>query len=187
VGRVLIRHADPARDAAACAEIYAPFVSDSGVSMEEQVPDEPEFARRIERISLTHPWLVAERDGTVVGFAYGSPHRARAGYRWAADVAVYVAAAERRRGVGRALYESLLPLLARQGLYVACAGIALPNDASVALHEAVGFTAVGIYRGIGFKSGSWWDVGWWQAQLIEPDGSPPASPGPPVRLRTERL
>ena len=183
---MLIRHADPARDAGACAAIYAPFVTDSGVSMEEQAPDEREFAGRIERISRTHAWLVAERDGAVIGFAYASPHRERPGYRWAADVAVYVSAAERRRGVGRALYEALLPLLARQGLYVACAGITLPNDASVALHEAVGFTPVGVYRGIGLKNGSWRDVGWWQAELI-PQGAPPrTSPGPPVRLETTR-
>jgi len=183
---MLIRHADPARDAGACAAIYVPFVTDSAVSMEEQAPDEREFAARIERIARTHPWLVAERDGAVLGFAYGSAHRERPGYRWAADVAVYVAQDARRAGIGRALYDSLLPLLARQGLYVACAGITLPNDASVALHEAVGFTAVGVYRGIGFKNGSWRDVGWWQAELIPHDGPPPASPGPPVRLETIR-
>ncbi len=184
MSRVLIRDADPARDAGACCTIYSPFVTDSAISMEERAPNEPEFAGRIERISRTHPWLVAERDGAVIGFAYGSPHRDRAGYRWAADVAVYVSAAERRRGVGRALYETLLPLLARQGVYVACAGITLPNDASVALHEAVGFTPVGVYRGIGFKYGAWRDVGWWQAELIPQDGPPRASPSPPVRVET---
>jgi L-amino acid N-acyltransferase YncA len=177
----MIRHADPSRDAAACAAIYGPFVSDSAVSFEEQPPDEREFARRIERGSQTHPWLVAERAQSVVGFAYGSPHRQRAAYRWAADVAVYVGEGQRRTGVGRALYETLLALLARQGFQVACAGITLPNDASVALHEAVGFTPVGVYRRIGFKCGRWRDVGWWQVELA-PASGPPAPPGPPVKL-----
>jgi phosphinothricin acetyltransferase len=179
---VLIRHANPVRDAAACAAIYEPFVLDTAVSFEERPPDEREFARRIERGAQTHPWLVAERDGALAGFAYASSHRSRAAYRWAADVAVYVAADQRRSGVGRALYEALLPLLARQGLYVACAGITLPNDASVALHEAVGFTPVGVYRRIGFKCGQWHDVGWWQVELAPAGGPPPALPGPPAML-----
>jgi phosphinothricin acetyltransferase len=178
---VLIRHAD-ARDAAACVAIYAPFVRSTAVSLEEQPPSEREFAQRIERLSLTHPWLVAEREGDVVGFAYGSRHRDRAAYRWAADVAVYVAQNHRGHGVGRALYDVLLSLLARQGLYVACAGITLPNPASVALHEALGFTHIGVYRNIGFKCAAWRDVGWWQLQLLPPDGPTPVPPRPPIRL-----
>lgn len=176
---MVIRHADPARDAGACAAIYAPFVRDTAVSFEEQAPDEREFARRIEQGSRTHPWLVADRDGTVVGYAYGSPHRERSAYRWATDVAVYVAEGQRRSGVGRTLYERLLSLLARQGFHVACAGITLPNEASVALHEAVGFKPVGVYRRIGFKCGRWCDVGWWQMELAPDDGRAPAPPGPP--------
>ena len=184
---MLIRAANPERDAADCAAIYAPFVTSSAVSLEEQAPGRSEFARRIEQRTRTHPWLIAERGGITAGFAYGSPHRDRAGYRWAADVAVYVAEGHRRAGVGRALYETLLPLLARQGLYVACAGITLPNDASVALHEAVGFVPVGVYRRIGFKAGEWRDVGWWQAQLMPTGDAPPEPPGPPVSCqRTER-
>ena len=116
----------------------------------------------------------------MIGFAYGCPHRERAAYRWAADVSVYVVPEHQRHGVGRALYGSLLPLLVRQGLHVACAGITLPNEASVALHESFGFTAVGVYRRIGFKHGAWWDVGWWQLELREPDA--PAEPSRPLRL-----
>jgi L-amino acid N-acyltransferase YncA len=180
---VLIRHADPDADAAACSAIYAPFVLDGVASLEEQAPGPPEFAGRIERISQAYPWLVAAVDGAVVGYAYGSRHHERASYRWAANVAVYIASSHHRAGVGRALYGALLPLLARQGLYVACAGITLPNQASVALHERFGFTAVGIYRRIGWKAGAWWDVGWWELQLRDTDsGGPPAEPGPPVRL-----
>lgn len=178
----LIRHADPDRDAAACAEIYGPFVRDTVISLEERAPGERELAERISRISLTHPWLVAEVDGAVVGFAYASEHRQRASYRWAADVAVYLDPACHGRGIGRSLYGALLPLLERQGIQVVCAGITLPNDASVALHEACGFQPIGVYRRIGWKAGSWHDVGWWQLELAPPTESPPSEPGPPARL-----
>jgi L-amino acid N-acyltransferase YncA len=179
---VQIRHADPDRDGAACAAIYAPFVTDTAVSFEEEPPSAGQLAELIGRISVTHPWLVADEGDAVAGFAYGSPHRTRASYRWAVDVTVYVGDGNRRRGIGRALYGALLPLLARQGLRVACAGITLPNPASVALHEACGFTPVGVYRRIGWKAGAWRDVGWWQLELVPPGDGPPAEPGPPVRL-----
>jgi L-amino acid N-acyltransferase YncA len=179
---VLIRHADRAGDAAACAAIYAPYVRDSVISFEAEPPGEREMAERIERFSRTHAWLIAEVDGEPLGFAYGSPHRERAAYRWAADVSVYVASRHHRRGAGRALYETLLSLLRRQGNYVACAGVTLPNAPSVALHESLGFAPVGIYRGIGFKFGRWHDVGWWQLQLTPPTDQPPSPPGPAQRL-----
>jgi phosphinothricin acetyltransferase len=180
---MVIRQADAAGDAAACAAIYEPFVTDSYVSFEENPPSVAEFARRIDQTSRRYPWLVADDDGAVIGYAYACAHRERAAYRWATDVAVYVAEQARRRGVGRALYETLLSLLARQGFQVACAGVSLPNPASVALHEACGFRPVGIYRRIGWKAGAWRDVGWWELELIpERDGAPPEEPGPPVRL-----
>ena len=140
---MLIRHADPSRDAAACAALYAPYVIDGVASLEERAPDPHELAARIEQISARYPWLVAEIDGEVVGYAYASQHRVRAAYRWAADMTVYISGAYHRRGVGRALYAALLQLLARQGVYVACAGITLPNAASVGLHESLGFVPVG--------------------------------------------
>ena len=174
----MIRHADADRDAPACAGIYGPYVRDSAVSFEETAPTAQEIAQRIERIGATHPWLVAERDGRVVGFAYASAHRERAAYRWAADVTVYIDPAHHRRGIARQLYESLFPLLRQQQLHIACAGIALPNDASVRLHEALGFEPVGIYRSIGYKAGAWRDVGWWQLRL--------AAAGEPVEPLTPR-
>lgn len=192
-----IRHANPTRDAAECAAIYAPFVAHTVASLEERPPSRRELAERIERISRTYPWLVGVIDDAMIGYAYASRHRERAAYRWAVDVAVYVASAHQRRGVGRALYGALLPLLAAQGLHVACAGVTLPNDASVALHESFGFTAVGIYRRIGWKAGAWRDVGWWQLDLQGPipnlgassgpgagsaSAGPPAEPGAPMRL-----
>ncbi len=182
MANVLIRDADPDRDAGACAAIYGPFVGDTVISLEEIVPDAREFAERINRTSATHPWLVAEVDGVAVGFAYASRHRARASYRWAADVAVYLDPAHHRRGIGRALYGALFGLLERQGIQVACAGITLPNAASVALHETCGFEPVGVYRRIGWKFGEWRDVGWWQLQLAPANDAAPAEPGPPARL-----
>jgi phosphinothricin acetyltransferase len=123
------------------------------------------MARRIADYGASHGWLVAELDGRVAGYAYASPHRTRAAYASSCDVAVYVDPAYARRGIGRALYGVLLPLLARKGNHAAFAGIALPNDASVALHEVMGFTPVGIYREVGWKMGAWRDVGWWQRVL----------------------
>jgi phosphinothricin acetyltransferase len=164
---VRIRAADPDRDAAACAAIYAPHVEVGYASFEEVAPDAAETARRM---AAAHVWLVAEEDGEVVGFAYADEHRSRAAYRWAADVTVYVAAGAARKGVARALYRDLLAWLREHGFRHACAGIALPNAASVALHEALGFELVGIYRNIGYKAGAWRDVGWWQLQL-EPSRS----------------
>jgi L-amino acid N-acyltransferase YncA len=122
-------------------------------------------AGRIANYCTSHAWLVAESGGKVAGYAYGSPHRERAAYASSCDVAVYVDPAHSRRGIGRALYEALLPALANRGFHAAFAGIALPNDASVGLHEAIGFTPVGIYREVGWKLGQWRDVGWWQRLL----------------------
>jgi phosphinothricin acetyltransferase len=171
-GLLHVRPADPDRDAAACAAIYAPYVDPGPASFEERPPGAAEVARRIRE---AHAWLVAE-DGDIVGYAYASPHRARAAYRWAVDVAVYVDAEHTGRGAGHALYGALLPELARRGFRVACAGIALPNDASVALHERHGFRLVGVYERIGYKAGAWRDVGWWQLQLAPTDEAAPAEP-----------
>ena len=177
----MIRPANPSRDAAACAAIYAPYVLEGIASLEEQAPEAREMATRIERISVTHSWLVAELEGAIAGYAYSSRHRERACYRWTTDVTVYLDPAYHRRGIGRGLYRALFEQARRQGYYVACAGITLPNEASVGLHESLGFVPVGVYRGVGFKHGHWWDVGWWQLQLRErsPAGAAPAEPGPP--------
>lgn len=160
-----IRPARAQRDAAACAAIYAPYVTGDWVSFELEPPTREEMAGRIAAYGASHGWLVAERSGVVAGYAYGSPHRERAAYASSCDVAVYVDPAHARQGIGRALYGELLPLLAGKGFHAAFAGIALPNDASVGLHEAMGFTPVGIYREVGWKLGAWRDVGWWQRLL----------------------
>jgi phosphinothricin acetyltransferase len=159
-----IRPADPTRDAARCAQIYRPFVTDSWVSFELDPPSDEDMAARIATYGASHGWLVAERDGDLIGYAYGSPHRERAAYASSCDVAVYVGPAAARSGAGRALYGALLPLLAAR-FHAAFAGIALPNAASIGLHEAMGFTPLGIYREVGWKMGGWRDVGWWQRLL----------------------
>lgn len=174
-----IRSADPDRDAAACAAIYAPSVEENVTSFEERAPDAAELAARIARVSRTHPWLVADEGGEVVGYAYACPFQERPAYRWSAGVSVYVAAERLGRGLGRALYEELLARLRRQGFQLACAGITLPNEASVALHEGLGFTLVGINRRVGWKLGAWRDVGWWQLELVPAGNGTPPEPLPP--------
>ncbi|HEX3041825.1 MAG TPA: GNAT family N-acetyltransferase [Solirubrobacterales bacterium] len=171
-----IRDADPARDAGACAEIYAPHVESSPVSFEERAPDAAEMAARIERYGASHAWLVAEREGRVVGYAYATAFNERPAYRWSASVSVYVAEDARGAGVGRSLYEALFGRLRERGFRMACAGITLPNEASVGLHESLGFEQTGLNREIGWKEGAWRDVGWFQLQLAPAGEGPPPEP-----------
>jgi L-amino acid N-acyltransferase YncA len=182
-----IRDADPHRDASACAAIYAPHVEGSAVSFEERAPGAAEMGERIAKVAATHAWLVAERAGRVLGYAYATAFNERPAYRWSASVSVYVAEGARGEGLGRALYEALFARLRGAGFRVACAGITLPNPASVALHEGLGFERVGLNRGIGWKDGAWRDVGWWQLELAPPGSGKPPDPGPVVRCLTEYL
>ena len=144
-----IRDADSARDAVACALVYAPNVHESPTSFEERPPGINEMAARIEWISATHPWLVAEGAEVVVAYAYACPHRERPAYRWAVDVSVYVAEGYRGEGIGRALYEALFERLRDQGFRTACAGITLPNEASVRIHRRFGFQQAGLCEEVG--------------------------------------
>ncbi len=171
-----IRDADSARDAAACAAIYAPHVEGSPVSFEEGAPDAGEMAARIERYGASHAWLVVEREGEVVGYAYATAFNERPAYRWSAYVSVYIAENARGEGLGRALYEALFERLRERGFRMACAGITLPNEASEGLHESLGFEQVGINREIGFKEGAWRDVGWYQLELAPAGEGPPPEP-----------
>jgi phosphinothricin acetyltransferase len=174
-----IRSADPARDAAACAGIYAPSVELTPISFELTPPDAAEFARRIERYSATHQFLVAEEVGEVVGYAYACRWAERAAYDWSVEVSVYVDGAHHGRGVGRALYAELFDRLRAHGFRVAVAGVTLPNPASIRLHESMGFEPIGALRDIGWKQGAWRDVGYWQLYLRPDATDPPASPLPP--------
>lgn len=173
---MLIRFATE-KDAAACAAIYRPFVEGSAVSFELAAPGEEEMARRIEKLWPTHPWIVAEEDGVVLGYAYGSPYRERKAYQWAVEVTVYLSADARGQGLGRKLYTVLMELLTVQGFTKAYGVIALPNAASAGLHEAVGFKYFATFRDIGYKNGAWHDVGWWERDLAPaaPESKDPAS------------
>jgi len=139
-------------------------------------------ARRIESTRSTHPWLVCTLDGAVAGYAYASRFASRTAYQWVVEVSAYVGADHHRRGVGRALYESLLAVSSRQGFVEAYAGIALPNEASVGFHESMGFAHHTTYPAVGYKFGDWLDVGWWRRPL----GDRPDDPDPPLSIEEAR-
>ena len=166
-----------AEDADGILEIYRPVVERTPISFETRCPTAEEMARRIAEVRRSFPWFVLEDGGAILGYAYASPHKDRAAYRWSVDVAVYVREDQRRKGVAGALYEALLPSLRMMGIHNAVAVIALPNPASVSLHESLGFSLVGVYPNIGFKLGEWHDVGHWLLRLREAE----AGPGDPVR------
>jgi phosphinothricin acetyltransferase len=166
-------------DAATIQSIYAPIVDTTHISFELESPSVDEMRRRIEQVTRNLPWLVAADGDEVVGYAYATPHAERAAYRWAVDTSVYLAEEARGRGIGKAIYKDLLHQLRGCGYVSAYAGIALPNDASVALHERLGFVAVGSFPTAGFKLGRWIDVSLWRCALSEP----PAAPAIPTQWR----
>lgn len=147
--------------------VYAPFVLETAVSFEEAPPSAEEFARRVESAQSGWAWLVAERAGEVLGYAYGTAHRARPAYRWSVEVSAYVGPSARGEGVGRALYAALFERLAERGYYRAFAGVTLPNEASEAFHRSLGFEPVGTFHAVGWKHGAWHDVAWYQRWLRE--------------------
>jgi phosphinothricin acetyltransferase len=162
------------QDGPAIAAIYAPYVRETAISFEEMPPTPAEMSERVRATLPTHPFLVFQEAYAVIAYAYASRHRDRAAYRWSVDVAIYVVPGVHRRGIGRALYTRLLGILERQGFHSAYAGITLPNEKSVGLHEAMGFQSVGTYEEVGFKLGRWWNVGWWRLPLCS--GSPSGEP-----------
>src|SRR5215467_3029678 len=179
-----IRLATP-DDAEEVRAIYAPYCH-TPISFETEPPSVEEMRGRLTKVLGQCPWLVCEEGGEVLGYAYATQHRERAAYRWSVDTAVYVRQGRQRRGVGRALYTSLLAVLPLQGYFNAYAGVTLPNPASVGLHEAMGFQPVGVYRQVGFKCGSWHDVAWFQRDLQpRPDQPPHPRPLEEVRRSAE--
>jgi phosphinothricin acetyltransferase len=162
-------------DTGTIAAIYAPFVQNTHVSFETVVPTEHEFRDRIRATLDFAPWLVHESEGRVDGYAYATPFKDRPAYRWTVETSVYVRDDRRRRGVARTLLTVLLETLALQGFQNAVAVIALPNEASVALFESMGFRRVALFPAVGFKLGAWWDVGMWQRRLGE-GVAPPLDP-----------
>ena len=178
-GERTIRRCTP-DDAGRIAAIYDPIVARTAISFEDVPPGPAEMRRRIEAAGERFPWLACVRGERLLGYAYAAPHRARAAYRWSVDASAYVAEGERGAGVASALYERLFALLGALGYRRAYAGIALPNDASVALHRKAGFSDVGIYRSVGFKLGAWRDVLWLERSL---GAATSEAPGEPRTLR----
>ena len=164
-------------DAAAIHAIYAPSITDGVATFETELPGIAAMRERI-RLRLRHyPWLVWEEAGDVLAYAYDGRFRERAAYDWIAETSIYVHAGAHRRGIARRLYGALLDVMCMQGINQAVGVITLPGTVSVALHEAMGFTAAGVWRQCGYKLGQWWDVGVWQKEL-QPATNPPAAVTP---------
>jgi len=173
-----IRTATP-DDAGAFARIYEPHIARTLVSFEEVAPSAEDMQRRVRTTLEQYPWLTAEVGDRIAGYAYASRHSDRAGYRWAVNVSVYLDEEFHRRGIGRRLYTALFEILERQRFRRAYAGIALPNDASVLLHRAMGFEEVGVYRRVGWKLGRWLDV-MWLGRNIGADVDDVTTPAEPI-------
>jgi phosphinothricin acetyltransferase len=152
-------------DAPALAEIYNPYIRDTTITFEEDPVTAEEMAGRITKVTEAYPWLVWEDEGRILGYAYSSAWRARAAYRHSTETAIYLSMEHRGQGVGTKLYQALLDELRRRGLHLALGGLALPNEASVRLHERLGFKKSGHMREAGWKFGRWIDVGFWELLL----------------------
>lgn len=159
-------------DAESMLEIYAPIVRETPVSFELVPPSLEDYRLRVASVLETMPWVVCEEKGEILGYAYASRFRPRPAYQWTAEATVYVHPRRQRRAVGRALYTALFDGLRLLGYPSVIAVIALPNPASVALHETLGFVPVGVFQKVGYKLGRWHDVGFWQLTLQELSASP---------------
>lgn len=176
-GQISIRRAG-AQDAAALLDIYKPFITDTVVTFEYDVPTAAEFAARITGTLTDFPYLVCERDGAPVGYAYAHRIRERAAYDWAAELSIYLAPVAQGRGVGTVLYGCLTDLLEIQHLRILYGCVTLPNEGSRRLHEKLGFTLTGVWHGSGWKFGRWHDVGWFEKRLGGDAAAQPVVPFP---------
>ena len=182
---LFLRVATP-QDGAVLSEIYAYYVNTSAISYEYVAPTAVEFSERIAHKLEKYPFIVAELDGVPIGYAYASEFRERAAYAWCVELSVYVDRNCRGCGVGSALYAALLELLRLQGVVTAYSAITPPNDASIALHEKMGFTFAGRFHGSGFKLGKWWELVWYE-KLLRPLDSTPAPVTPFPALSAEAV
>lgn len=160
----MIRPATPL-DAADICRIYNPYVTNTAVTFEEKPVAEENMRARIAEHGTAMPWLVLEDQGVVAGYAYASGWRPRSAYRFSAESTVYVDGTRHHRGFGRQLYTELIRQLRERGMHCVIGGIALPNAASVGLHESLGFQKVAHFAEVGFKLGRWIDVGYWELKL----------------------
>ena len=166
---IRIAHAD---DAAAVHDIYTPSVLRGVETFETELPGAEAMRERILTRLRHYPWIVWEEQGRVLAYAYASRFRERAAYDWIAETSIYVHAEARRRGIARKLYGTLLDAMRLQGINQAVGVITLPGQSSVTMHEAMGFTAAGVWRSSGYKLDAWWDVGVWQLELQQPENPP---------------
>lgn len=154
-------------DAEAVLAIYAPYIQNTNISFEYEVPTLMEFKQRVERIIKEYPWLVCEHENKIVGYAYGGQHRARTAYKWSVESAIYIAEDFCGKGAGKLLYTKLFEQLRQQGFVNVFAGMTLPNEKSERLHRACGFKDIGVFKHIGYKNNEWHDVRWMQLDLGE--------------------
>lgn len=160
-------------DAVAMLDIYAPLVRETATSFEKEVPSISEFEERIRLYSSRSPWLVAEIDGQLVGYAYATDHRSRYAYQWNQEVTAYVHQDFRKRGIAKKLYLKIFEILKAMNYCKAIAVITLPNDPSLAFHRALGFQKMGEMKDVGFKFDRWYSTSWWDLDLREnPNQSP---------------
>lgn len=152
-------------DAEGLLAVYTPYVVGTAVTFETEPPSRADFARRVAAIAAEYPYLVVERDGGIVAYAYAHRAQERAAYAWNAELSVYVRQDQVRRGLGRALYGALLALLRLQHVRNVYGGVALPNPGSEGLHRHFGFTLLGVHPHTGYKLGAWRDVGWFGLDL----------------------
>jgi phosphinothricin acetyltransferase len=174
---ITIRAAVP-EDAAAIAAIYAPHVLTGTVTFEIEPPDARAMRTRMAASEGLYPWIVVtngDPEGGVLGYAYATKFRDRPAYKYVVETSIYGADTAQRQGAGRLLYEALIDTLRAQGFVHALGALALPNEASIKLHESVGFRRTGVYREVGYKHGRWIDVGIWQCELNDP-AVPPVEP-----------
>jgi len=162
---VTVRSASAA-DADTLARIYNYYVENTVITFEEEPVSAPAMAARVAEVQgLSLPWLVAEVEKKVVGYAYANKWKARSAYRHSVETTIYLEHGHEGRGVGKTLYSALLPHLRARGIHAVIGGAALPNEASVALHEKLGFDHVATFREVGFKHGRWVDVAYWELVL----------------------
>jgi L-amino acid N-acyltransferase YncA len=163
--KVTVRSA-AAADAAAIARIYNHYIQNTVITFEEEPVSAAVMASRLTDVQgMSLPWLVAELESVIVGYAYATKWKVRSAYRHSVETTIYLEQGCERRGIGTALYSGLLSALRERGMHVAIGGAALPNEASVALHEKLGFEHVATFRQVGFKHGKWVDVAYWQLVL----------------------
>lgn len=165
-------------DAMEVLEIYKPSVLTTAFSFETAVPTLHQFQTRIENCLQKYPWIVCTVNQQVVGYVYASKHREREAYQWSCECSVYIRDSFKGKGIATELYAVLFEILKIQGIRNVYAGITLPNDASVKLHEKCGFKHFANYDNIGYKFNSWKTVGWWKLQLNDYDLNPP----PPIKI-----